>query len=259
MTHADGSTTKLTVDAPTVVVACGSIESPALLLRSGIGGPAVGKHLRLHPAYLVMGVVRRACGGLARADPVAGVRRVRRPRGRLRVPDRGDRHGPGADRRLLSLGRRGVAQGADGGVQVASAVHHGRPRPRRGRGRARRPRPSGGALGPAGRRRPPPRGARAHRAGAPARGCRGHGDLHAHQEKLRWRRGDDLDEFLGRVEAASYEPNDVACFTAHQMGSCRMGSDPRTRSPTGAASCTTRRACGSATRPRFRRRPGSTR
>ena len=56
VTHADGSTTALTVEAPTVVVACGSIESPALLLRSGIGGPAVGKHLRLHPAYVVMGV-----------------------------------------------------------------------------------------------------------------------------------------------------------------------------------------------------------
>jgi len=46
----------LTVEAPTVVVACGAIESPALLLRSGIGGPAVGKNLRLHPAYVVMGV-----------------------------------------------------------------------------------------------------------------------------------------------------------------------------------------------------------
>ena len=55
VTHADGSTTALTVEAPTVVVACGSIESPALLLRSGIGGPAVGKHLRVHPAYVVMG------------------------------------------------------------------------------------------------------------------------------------------------------------------------------------------------------------
>ena len=32
-----------------VVVACGSLESPALLLRSGIGGPAVGDYLRLHP------------------------------------------------------------------------------------------------------------------------------------------------------------------------------------------------------------------
>ena len=56
VTHADGSTTALTIEAPTVVVACGSIESPALLLRSGIGGPAAGKNLRLHPAYVVMGV-----------------------------------------------------------------------------------------------------------------------------------------------------------------------------------------------------------
>src|SRR5439155_3713613 len=56
VTHADGSTTALTITAPDVVVACGSIESPALLLRSGIGGPAVGKNLRLHPAFVVAGV-----------------------------------------------------------------------------------------------------------------------------------------------------------------------------------------------------------
>src|SRR3954452_10528037 len=42
VTNADGSTTKLLVSAATVVVACGSVESPALLLRSGIGGPAGG-------------------------------------------------------------------------------------------------------------------------------------------------------------------------------------------------------------------------
>src|SRR3954447_15130804 len=36
----------VTVRAGTVVVACGSLESPALLLRSGIGGPAVGDYLR---------------------------------------------------------------------------------------------------------------------------------------------------------------------------------------------------------------------
>ena len=48
----------------------------------------------------------------------------------------------------------------------------------------------------------------------------------AHAEELRWRPGDDFEEFVSRVDGASYDPNDVACFTAHQMGSCRMGSDP---------------------------------
>jgi len=51
-THTDpttGATTAVTVRATRVVVACGALETPALLLRSGIGGPAVGKNLRLHP------------------------------------------------------------------------------------------------------------------------------------------------------------------------------------------------------------------
>ena len=48
---------------PRVVVAAGSIESPALLLRSGIGGPAAGKHLRLHPASLVGGVYEQPIEG----------------------------------------------------------------------------------------------------------------------------------------------------------------------------------------------------
>src|SRR3954454_15567278 len=45
----------VTVRAVTVVVACGALESPALLLRSGIGGPAVGEYLRLHPASALFG------------------------------------------------------------------------------------------------------------------------------------------------------------------------------------------------------------
>jgi len=44
---------RVTIRAPRVVVAGGSLESPALLLRSGIGGPAAGKHLRLHPCTLI--------------------------------------------------------------------------------------------------------------------------------------------------------------------------------------------------------------
>ena len=43
---------------------------------------------------------------------------------------------------------------------------------------------------------------------------------------MRWREGDDFDAFLARIENAAYAANDLAVFTAHQMGSCRMGSDP---------------------------------
>jgi choline dehydrogenase-like flavoprotein len=51
-----GATSSVTVHAPRVVVACGSLESPALLLRSGIGGPAVGRYLRLHPVLGFLGL-----------------------------------------------------------------------------------------------------------------------------------------------------------------------------------------------------------
>ncbi|HEV8239403.1 MAG TPA: GMC family oxidoreductase [Thermoanaerobaculia bacterium] len=51
-----GRKAKVTVRAPIVIVACGSLESPALLLRSGIGGPAVGKHLHVQPGGAVYGV-----------------------------------------------------------------------------------------------------------------------------------------------------------------------------------------------------------
>lgn len=40
---------RVVVHSPRVVVACGGIESPALLLRSGISNPNIGRHLRVHP------------------------------------------------------------------------------------------------------------------------------------------------------------------------------------------------------------------
>jgi choline dehydrogenase-like flavoprotein len=43
-----------------------------------------------------------------------------------------------------------------------------------------------------------------------------------------WRRGDDLDEFARRVHDSSLDPYEHAIFSAHQMGSCRMGADPVT-------------------------------
>lgn len=54
--NADQSTTRLTVAAPAVVLAAGAIGTPMLLQQSGLGGPAVGQHLHVHPSYFVSGV-----------------------------------------------------------------------------------------------------------------------------------------------------------------------------------------------------------
>jgi long-chain-alcohol oxidase len=46
----------LTVRSRAVITACGALHTPALLRRSGLQNPNIGKHLRLHPATAVMGV-----------------------------------------------------------------------------------------------------------------------------------------------------------------------------------------------------------
>jgi len=44
---------KFHIDAPLVVVACGSQHTPLLLLRSGIRSPHLGEHLTLHPGLRI--------------------------------------------------------------------------------------------------------------------------------------------------------------------------------------------------------------
>ncbi|MBV9604358.1 MAG: GMC family oxidoreductase [Solirubrobacterales bacterium] len=44
------------VHADAVVVACGSLSTPQLLMRSGVENPNIGKHLGLHPAQFVFGL-----------------------------------------------------------------------------------------------------------------------------------------------------------------------------------------------------------
>ena len=44
----------VSVRAKAVIVAAGSVHSPALLLRSGVALPALGRHLALHPATAVL-------------------------------------------------------------------------------------------------------------------------------------------------------------------------------------------------------------
>ena len=55
MAGADGAGRHITVRAPSVVIAGGALETPGVLLRSGLGGPAAGRHLRLHPVAAMVG------------------------------------------------------------------------------------------------------------------------------------------------------------------------------------------------------------
>jgi choline dehydrogenase-like flavoprotein len=54
--YSDGAGERLTVRAPAVVVAAGALNTPQLLLRSGMRSDAIGRHLGLHPVRLVYGL-----------------------------------------------------------------------------------------------------------------------------------------------------------------------------------------------------------
>lgn len=227
VTHADGATTALTVEAPTVVVACGAIESPALLLRSGIGGPAVGKNLRLHPAYLVMGTYD---------DPVEGWRGQVQSLVSDAYDDVEGNFGFLIEATTVQPGLTGtVFPWGDGRTHkelmqtlkwqapfISVARDHGSGEvvlDDLGRAVVR-----WGLADEVDRRL----AQRANRELCRLHQAAGATEIFtAHSANLRWRRGDDFDAFLDSVEIASYDPNDIACFTAHQMGSCRMGTDPQ--------------------------------
>ncbi|MBA2567156.1 MAG: FAD-dependent oxidoreductase [Thermoleophilaceae bacterium] len=228
VTRPDGSPARLVVEAPTVVVACGSVESPALLLRSGIGGPAVGKNLRLHPAYVTIGVYDEPIEGwtgqiqslvsdefdaledgfgfllegtgvfpglfsgtLPWEDGAAHKELMQTLRWQAPFISVARDHGAG-EVVLDPLGRAVVRWGLDDPVDARLAV------------------------------RANVELAKLHQAAGARQIVTGH------TRAVRWRHGEDFDAFLEAVEGASYAPNDVACFTAHQMGACRMGADPQT-------------------------------
>jgi choline dehydrogenase-like flavoprotein len=222
--EATGATTRPRVEAPTVVVAAGGLESPALLLRSGIGGPAVGTNLRLHPTYMVSGVYD---------EPVEAWNGQIIPVQSFDFMDLGD--GGGFFIAPLGLSPStwsGQSPWTDGAVSreeflkfphIASwhAISHDH-----GAGRV--------VLGPDDRalvqwdlgdevdRRVAGRGhvelAKVHRA-AGAREI-----FTFHFREMRWRDGEDFDAFLDALRDAPVE--DVTAYSAHQMGACHMGTDP---------------------------------
>jgi len=54
--YVDAAGERHTVRAGAVVVACGALNTPQLLFRSGLTNPAIGRHLGVHPVRLVYGL-----------------------------------------------------------------------------------------------------------------------------------------------------------------------------------------------------------
>ena len=109
------------VRARAVVAAAGALETPALLLRSGLRNPNVGRGLRLHPATAVFGVFDGGDPALGGDPAGALLRPAPLSRRRLRRQVRDGAAAPGAADRRAPLGGRRAARAADGRRAAALA------------------------------------------------------------------------------------------------------------------------------------------
>ena len=216
----------LTVRAPVVVVAAGAIHSPALLLRSGIGGPAVGDYLRLHPTVAVTAYYDEPQNWMW-GPPQAALSH--------HFADTGDGYG------FLIEGAQATTGLFGGAIPWRSGFDHKR-RMRnwakaaplvgvtreRGHGRveidaAGNPvahYPIADELDQRNLRLAVEQLSRVHEA-AGATEIVGSG-----MRAPDWRRGDDLEAFIATLNALEIKPREYVTFSAHQMGTCRMGRDP---------------------------------
>ena len=230
-TYADpatGATTQLTVRAPRVVVAGGALESPALLLRSGIGGPAVGKYLRLHPAVGVVGIYaddQKAWWGAPHTGLIN------------EFADTGEGYGF-----LIETAQYTTGLGASAVPWVSGAAHKQfiskfanvstTVSLLRDRGHGQVTIDADGNAVPtysitdeldlANLRASVKVMAQANEAAGAVQQV-------AFAEGLpMWRWGDDLDAYIDRIQKIPFRAGGYRMFSAHQMGSCRMGTDPAT-------------------------------
>jgi choline dehydrogenase-like flavoprotein len=225
-----GVTARVVVRAPTVVVAAGALDTPALLLRSGIGGPAAGDYLRLHPATAVVGVyedTQKAWWGA--------------PQSALSMEycDMADGYGYLVETSHASPGVTGVSTPWETGAQhkgdmargpISSAMvflvrdrGHGRVTVD-GAGNPVHAYPFSDALDLAHFRHGLKTMARLHEAAGAQE------ILTLHRKRMHWTRdgAEPLEDYARRVHDAPLSPFEHATFSLHHMGSARMGTDPAT-------------------------------
>jgi choline dehydrogenase-like flavoprotein len=228
-TAEDGSASAaVTVRAPVVVLAAGALESPGVLLRSRIGGPAVGDYLRLHPVTITTGdygTDMQAWWGAPHAGLINEFANVEDGYGFLIE----------AVQYTTGLGASSVpfTTGADHKQAMVdfrnSASFIGLVRDH-GHGRVSLDANGGTVpwysmtdeLDVRNMRRALDAQIRAHHA-AGARSIQV-----IAQGRPTWRYGDDLEAFIARAQRIPLGAGGATLFSAHQMGSCRMGDNPAT-------------------------------
>jgi choline dehydrogenase-like flavoprotein len=227
-TREDGEPRAITVRAPTVVVACGSLESPALLLRSGIGGPATGDYLRLHPCAAVFGTYPTEQNAFLGA-PHAGLSHE--------FENVQDGYGFLIEGAQYTAGLTGSAvpwTSAAGHKEMMTTVPNGASfiALTRDRGHGRVTIDANGEpvpwydvtdeLDQRHLRLGIEMLARLHQAAGAVQIASLAAGLPM------WRYGDDLDAFVQRAQRVPLRAGGQRLFSAHQMGTCRMGTDPAT-------------------------------
>jgi choline dehydrogenase-like flavoprotein len=222
------ATHRITITSPAIVAAAGSLETPALLLRSGIGGPAVGTDLRLHPATLVSGIYDEPQDpwfGPAMAGIMDEFAEAHDGYGYLiecvqHLPGLFTTTVPwlsGAQHKELAKQYRNRAD------WVVLVKDHGRGSVTiDANGDAEHWYPLTDELDRQHLREGIENSIRMH-AAAGARQI-----YLAGQPFAPWQRGEDLDEFIGQVGEVPIGPGGMPVFSAHQMSSAKLGVDPQT-------------------------------
>ncbi len=230
---ATGAAHRVTVRAKTVVIAAGALHSPAILLRSGISNPHLGRNLHLHPVVAVTGYyeepIRAWTGSLqTRYSDQFG----RPPDGYgfkfevapghpglmgLSLPwESGRQH----KEEMLHLPHAApvivLVRDKNGGRVTLDK--HGEPVIDYPLGDHERKQLMQGML----------EGVKLHLAAGATRV----GTLHTRPTVFDAPPTHPLDApelqtFLHEVETRGLEPNRILLFSAHQMGTCRMAADPR--------------------------------
>lgn len=228
VTDAEGARHRLTVRARVVVAAAGSINTPALLRRSGLAGRRIGRGLRLHPATGVLGIMPE------RVEPWSGALQTRYSD---QFADLGDGYGAKFETAPIhfalpasGFGWESARRHRDDIGRIANVALVGVLTRDRDAGRV--------AVSAEGRARVHYELSR-HDVASVRRGLTGAAELLAavgateivslHTPPVRARPGERgwLERFAAQMDGRGYTKCRMSYITFHQMASCAMAADPR--------------------------------